>query len=102
MPTRSSSRCISPLSPLYLPCTSHVSPLYLQVELTLRRVAAMCDESALTPSPSLTLTLTLTLTRCDESALQRKQLAGAAHQAAFSGYASVNEPKLLIRSLVCP
>lgn len=51
-----------------------------QVELTLRRVSAMCDESA----------------------LQRKQLSSSAHQASFSGYASVNEPRLLIRSLVCP
>lgn len=51
-----------------------------QTELTLRRVAAMCDESS----------------------LQRKQLASAAHHASFSGYASVNDPKMLIRSMVCP
>lgn len=87
-----------------------------QVELTLRRISAMCDESA----------------------LQRKQLSSSAHQSSFSGcatrpseleppscvgptpytrgtrtrarlsrapvhrYASVNEPRLLIRSLVCP
>lgn len=51
-----------------------------QAELTLRRVGAMVDESA----------------------VQRKQLAASAHHTSFSGYVSVNEPKLLIRSLVCP
>lgn len=50
-----------------------------QVELVLRRVGTMGEESA----------------------RQRKQLASAAHHASFSGYAHVGDPKLLIRSLVC-
>lgn len=39
-------------------------------------------------------------TMCEESARQRKQMSTTAHQAAFGGYLDVNEPRMLIRSLV--
>ena len=72
-PPRAAELELPPLPPLadQLAKLQGASALHAdQVELTLRRVSAMCDESA----------------------LQRKQLSSSAHQASFSGCAAHPSP----------